>query len=928
MRNIKAFTNGLKIKPVTSSAIDTEGEAEVFSNKLRMYLGGSVREIITADQTQTLTNKTISSPTFAGALTLPEIATPATPASGFGKIYFKSDGKLYQLDDGGSETQVGAPPTLAAFGSTANAEGASISASVITLQPASASFPGGVSTGTQSFAGNKTFTGTIAASNYSGTSSGTNTGDQTITLTGEATGSGTGSFAVTLTNSAVIGKVLTGYVAGAGTIAATDTILQAFNKLGATAAGAVSSLTGDVTGTGPGATATTIANNAVTTAKIINDAVTNEKLANMAASTFKGRITGSTGDPEDLTGTQATSLLNAFVGDSGSGGTKGLVLAPAAGDAAAGKFLKADGTWSTVGGGTGDVVGPASATNNAIARFDGTTGKLIQDSSLAILGDGGDLVLGNSSFDSGQLTINGYTNSREFSLQSALTVQTGYLSSSTFKSGVFSVSNPIAGGATSNLKGIDVLVSKDTSGGGAGTIHGAHITITNAASTSMGSTYGVRVQSNNSGTISNFYGIRTAAATGTVTTNNYALYVESGASFFGGNLQVATAGYIEFQDTTGGEYVRLGAPGTVSSSYTLTLPSAVASAGQVLTDVAGNGVLSWTTPAVGTGDVVGPASATDNAITRFDGTTGKLVQNSNATLGDTGKLILSVAHVSDASASYSARINTTSTTGSGGGDMFGLYNILTSTVSDPAGTIYGLRNSISITHGATNSDIAGIVSSVNATGTNTSATVYNTYIDNSATIGSVGNFYGLYISGAANGTVATNNYALYVATGNSLFGGNLQLTTAKYVEFQDTTGGQYVRVSAPGTVSGSYAITLPPAVASAGQVLTDVAGNGTLTWVTPVSPNLAITNKTANYTAVAGTDKVITCDASGGAFTITLPAASGNTGVTFMIKKTDSSVNTVSVSSSDTIDGLTSQSIATQYQAITVVSNGTVWWII
>ncbi len=60
---------------------------------------------------------------------------------------------------------------------------------------------------------------------------GTNSGDQTITLTGEATGSGTGSFATTLTNSAVIGKVLTGYTSGAGTVTATDTILQAIQKL-------------------------------------------------------------------------------------------------------------------------------------------------------------------------------------------------------------------------------------------------------------------------------------------------------------------------------------------------------------------------------------------------------------------------------------------------------------------------------------------------------------------------------------------------------------------------------------------------------------------------------------------------------------------------------------------------------------------------
>jgi hypothetical protein len=36
------------------------------------------------------------------------------------------------------------------------------------------------------------------------------------------------------------------------------------------------------------------------------------------------------------------------------------------------------------------------------------------------------------------------------------------------------------------------------------------------------------------------------------------------------------------------------------------------------------------------GDVVGPASATDNAIARYDSTTGKLLQNSVVTVGDTG----------------------------------------------------------------------------------------------------------------------------------------------------------------------------------------------------------------------------------------------------------------------------------------------------
>jgi len=49
----------------------------------------------------------------------------------------------------------------------------------------------------------------------------------------------------------------------------------------------------------------------------------------------------------------------------------------------------------------------------------------------------------------------------------------------------------------------------------------------------------------------------------------------------------------------------------------------------------GDGV--WSTPA-GAGDVTGPASSTDNAITRFDSTTGKVVQNSSVTIADDGAI--------------------------------------------------------------------------------------------------------------------------------------------------------------------------------------------------------------------------------------------------------------------------------------------------
>jgi hypothetical protein len=96
---------------------------------------------------------------------------------------------------------------------------------------------------------------------------------------------------------------------------------------------------------------------------------------------------------------------------------------------------------------------------------------------------------------------------------------------------------------------------------------------------------------------------------------------------------------------------------------------------------------------------------------------------------------------------------------------------------------------------------------------------------------------------------------------------------------------------------------------------------------TTPATSLVIQSKTANYTLLT-TDDVVIANANGGSFTLTLPAAAGNTGKLFRIKRRDSayaSANTVTISGN--LDGA-ARILYTQNEQVEFLSDGTNWLVI
>jgi len=111
--------------------------------------------------------------------------------------------------------------------------------------------------------------------------------------------------------------------------------------------------------------------------------------------------------------------------------------------------------------------------------------------------------------------------------------------------------------------------------------------------------------------------------------------------------------------------VKLSAPAT-AGTQSYVFPSGVPGVtGRFLTtDTSGN--LSWEAP----GDVIGPASATDNAVARFNSTTGKLIQNSGVTIDDNNNIDLGIGSITQGSSTNIASFSGSNAAGNTTIDTF------------------------------------------------------------------------------------------------------------------------------------------------------------------------------------------------------------------------------------------------------------------
>lgn len=240
------------------------------------------------------------------------IGTMATPAVGHGVFYFKTDKLPYAMNSDGTEMALYNTGT-----SGANALGTYI-VQTSTNAPANAQILGSLSTGILKVTTTTGVLTTAVAGDFP-------------TLNQNTTGTAASVSGTNVITNANLRQSAAKSVIGNSTNATANVA-----DISASAADQVLVNNGGNTA---------IAWGTVATGGLTNNAVTYAKFQQISTASFLGRVTAATGNVENLTGTQATTLLDVFTST-----LKG--LAPASGGGTT-NFLRADGTWAAPGGGSG-----------------------------------------------------------------------------------------------------------------------------------------------------------------------------------------------------------------------------------------------------------------------------------------------------------------------------------------------------------------------------------------------------------------------------------------------------------------------------------------------------------------------------------------------------------------------------------------------
>lgn len=175
---------------------------------------------------------------------------------------------------------------------------------------------------------------------------------------------------------------------------------------------------------------------------------------------------------------------------------------------------------------------------------------------------------------------------------------------------------------------------------------------------------------------------------------------------------------------------------------------------------------------------------------------------------------------------------------------------------------------------------------------------------------------------ASNVTINLANTSVTAGT----YGSNTQVAQITIDAQGRVTSASNVAITGGGGGSGGNVVTAIATITSGTEIGWSNNSAAILSWENNSSQIIAWAN--AQY-AVSANNATILINHPSAPFGVVLPTAASITGQQYKIKKIDSSANavTVSTTSSQTIDNALTYPLSTQYQSVTLQSDGSNWWI-